>query len=195
MLRLTDRLGTHAQYEVVARPFPKESQVMTPLTRRGIGLLVWSGTAYGVLSLRNLPGEYSHYLCGPWGCLPPIQALLAVHGFWGVVIAPFVWRYARLRTRRELFRAGGWLSSLALLGILCSFAYTWWGLRDYHVRSFVTFYLGRALGGLATQTDLPLVQIWIAGIALIALGLRSNIEVSDAAPENAHSKVASVLDR
>lgn len=61
---------------------------MSPLTRRGIGLLVWSGTAYGVLSLRNLPGEYTHYLCDSWGCLPPIQAVAAMHSFWILVIAP-----------------------------------------------------------------------------------------------------------
>ena len=53
----------------------------------------------------------------------------------------------------------------------------------------------RVLGGLATQTDLPVVQIWIAGIALIALGLRSNIGVSYAAPEKAHLMAAFVVDR
>ena len=46
--------------------------------RRLLNVLLWCVLLYAILSLRNLPGDDSHRLCGPWGCLPPIQALAAV---------------------------------------------------------------------------------------------------------------------
>ena len=50
--------------------------------------IAWALAAFGALSLANLPGEYGHSLCGPWGCLPPLQALAAMHLFWVVVLGP-----------------------------------------------------------------------------------------------------------
>ena len=61
-----------------------------------IGLFVWGGLLLACLSLRHLQALNQHSVCGPWGCGPPTNALLAVHVGWTAVIWPpllyFPWR-------------------------------------------------------------------------------------------------------
>ena len=52
------------------------------------GMTLWSGLLFGSLSVANLPGDWGHGICGPWGCGPPMQALVACHFAWLVVLAP-----------------------------------------------------------------------------------------------------------
>jgi hypothetical protein len=35
--------------------------------RLALGAAVWAAAAFGVLAINNIPGDYSHALCGPWG--------------------------------------------------------------------------------------------------------------------------------
>ena len=55
-----------------------------------LGLIGWGLAGYAVLSLGQLPGEFGHSLCGPWGCLPPLQALAAMHLFWALALLPLI---------------------------------------------------------------------------------------------------------
>ncbi len=53
-----------------------------------LGLTVWSAGVFGALSVANLPGDWEHGICGPWGCGPPLQALVACHLAWFLVLTP-----------------------------------------------------------------------------------------------------------
>ena len=50
---------------------------------------VYGVGAFGALQLGRL--ELGHSICGPWGCGPPTEALLAMHCFWlvSLLVAAF----------------------------------------------------------------------------------------------------------
>lgn len=134
--------------------------------------VLWGPAMFAMLKIADIPGELHHSLCGVWGCLPPLQALVAVHLFWLMFLAPA----AALANLWLSPKAARWLGILAIGG---SFALTavvvvsdlnvWMGRvpTDLHV------YAGRrALFALATHKDLPLVQLAAAGSLCWLLGWR-----------------------
>ena len=145
---------------------------MTSLTRYGIGGLVWAGIAYGVLSLRDLPGDYSHRFCGPWGCLPPLQAVAAMHGFWIlVVVPPSAWaiRAAQPRTLRAI----GWsLTTLGIGGIGIVLAWESWTWTHRYGAGWADHLPQRLLAATITTTDVPLLQCLAVGVVLSVTGRR-----------------------
>lgn len=131
------------------------------------GLVAWAAALIATLSIANVPGHWGHGICGPWGCGPPLQALVACHSAWIVLLLPptlwMRWRYSM-----GLCRQVGWLVlGIALAGIvglgLCealaslSHADTW--RRPYLVQriGFV----------LITLVDVPLTQFVAVGVALL----------------------------
>jgi hypothetical protein len=48
----------------------------------------WGLTLAGTLSIASLPGDWGNSICGAWGCGPPLQALVACHASWVVVLIP-----------------------------------------------------------------------------------------------------------
>jgi hypothetical protein len=123
----------------------------------------WGLTAFGALQVADLPGEFSHALCGPWGCLPPVQALAAMHLFWFILLVPAsAWLGIRLRPDRSpllgpLLLVTGGVGIAVFVGrdLLAWLAAMPPDLHGYWAR--------RALVSLALQTDLPLVQVLLAG--------------------------------
>jgi hypothetical protein len=138
--------------------------------RRLLNVLLWCVLLYGILSLRELPGDYSHRLCGPWGCLPPIQALAAVHGAWTLVIATAVAWFLRTRSPRTLRRTGVVLTCLGAggLAVLAGHDLSTWPLRASDGAG--AYLPQRLLCSIAMATDLPLVQTTIAGAATWYVG-------------------------
>ena len=131
--------------------------------QRLLKVLSWFLLLYGILSLRDLPGDYSHRLCGPWGCLPPIQALAAIHGAWTLVMGTAVRRLLRTRSPQKLKHAGIVLTCLGAAGLVlfASHELSTWPLRDSSGAG--TYFFPHLLCSMAMATDLPLVQITIAG--------------------------------
>jgi hypothetical protein len=142
--------------------------------RRLLNVLVWCGLLYGILSLRELPGEYSHRLCGPWGCLPPIQALAAVHGAWAFAIVTGVAWFFRTRSPRTLRHAGAVLTCLGAggLAILVGYELSNWPLAASNAPD--AYLPQRLLFSVAIATHLPLVQITIAGTATWYIGIEKS---------------------
>jgi hypothetical protein len=141
--------------------------------RRLVNILLWILALYGILSLRGLPGDYSRPCCGPWGCLPPIQALAAVHGAWALVTATAVPWLIRTQPARTLRCAGIVLGGLGASGLVVITGHdlSIWPL-DVSTDA-PTYRAQHLLCSIAMATDLPLVRTAIAGAVTWYVGTHS----------------------
>ncbi len=74
----------------------------------------WAVSLYLALFLAHLPGDWGGWMCGPWGCAPPLQAVLACRLAWLLVIAPIVLLSCQRLARRRLVAFGAGLIAAAL---------------------------------------------------------------------------------
>ncbi len=143
--------------------------VITPsLSRIGIGLTVWAASLFAALAIRDLPGDWGHAICGPWGCGPPLQALLACHMAWLIILAPPAALLARSTqiSAHGLRRFGAFLCVLAALFVAAAVIYqglTWWPSESQWQRGF---FWRRCAFVLATTVDLPVAQLLLVGLYL-----------------------------
>lgn len=133
----------------------------------------WSGVAYGALSLRLIPGDYSHPFCGPWGCLPPIQALAAVHAFWIVAIGPPTHWSSRVMGPRANRLVGQLISALAIIGLVITICGGSSSRPTNPGTHGVLARFGVSMVAVATQVDVPLIPLLMAGAVLWRRGIRS----------------------
>jgi hypothetical protein len=139
---------------------------MSQTLRLGLGLLAWSGLARGVLEFRRIPGEYTHSLCGPWGCSPPLQALVAMHGFWVLAtVPPAVWAI-RTQSPGRLRLIGGVLVATALVGLVGVLGWESWVWTHRFSGRWGDYLPQRVAMAVATSADLPLLQVLVAGVAI-----------------------------
>ncbi len=129
-----------------------------------VGLLTWGTAAYGVARLHELPGGYLGFLCGPWGCLPTLWSLVAMHGSWCLALVPIVALFsARLSTSR-LRMAGTILIVIGILGtvvLLSTAGWQWLSERESLWRYTPAFMLFE----LVKQVDFSPIPIALAGLA------------------------------
>lgn len=131
-----------------------------------LGMVVWSGLLFGSLSVANLPGDWGHGICGPWGCGPPTQALIACHLAWLVALAlPAVFI---LRTSRRMrLRVGLFLTVLSLAVLLSVVVYqrlSWWPVASQWQRPF---FWQRCAFCIATAVDVPVAQTLAVGLVIL----------------------------
>jgi hypothetical protein len=137
-----------------------------------LGVLGWALAAYGVLALGSLPGDFGHSLCGPWGCLPPLQALAAMHLFWGLLLLPLVvWGLAKGQPGQLRF-VGGLLVLASGLGIVVVAGWDLWSWLPAMPPELRGYWARRALYTVVTLSDVPLVQVLLAGAVCWSAGLR-----------------------
>lgn len=159
------------------------------LAKVAAGLLVWATCLFGVLQFGPSVGQglHMHGLCGPWGCAPPVSALITWHGFWLVLVAPLMVLIA-LSWSPEVLRRVGLV--LALFGIL--------GVAGIGVREAVnslrslgegepTYFVRRFLFSIVTLVDVPLITITLAGF--VAWGA-ARMKKPPRSPSNRVSSVA-----
>jgi hypothetical protein len=148
--------------------------------------LGWAGATFGVLAIERIPGDYAHGYCGPWGCLPPLQALVAIHGFWlMMLLPPTSWLIARASPPR-LWATGVLVFWIGIFGLtlvagrgLTSWLDTAGEFRRYAGQRFL--YL------VVTTTDLPFCQLALAGLVLWLVGRHR--DVSSRSPVNGETSV------
>ena len=144
---------------------------MSPRIRLLVLGSAWTAATFGVLSLERIQGDYSHAYCGPWGCLPPLQALAAMHGFWLMLfLLPTTWLLASASPTR-LWLAGVsalWIGTFGLV-VVAGRALTSWLEMAEEMPRFVGH---RLLYGVITATDLPFAQLALIGVALWLVGRR-----------------------
>ncbi len=131
-----------------------------------LGLLSWAAAVGGAAAMANIPGDWGHGLCGPWGCAPPLQALVSCHLIWCLVLFPLAVLAAGQLSHCWLHRLGVMLLAAGLGGVLMLAMidlFTWWPhVPDVYRRYFAH----RCLFQVATLVDVPLTQTAVAGLAL-----------------------------
>jgi hypothetical protein len=134
-----------------------------------IWLLVWGAAVYVSLMIYFIPGEFSHSICGPWGCYPDIQPLAALHTAWlaGIILpAVLAARSLPVRWARRLGWATTALGAMGLAVVTCREALTWLPEVPEEWRGF--FHL-RMVYTVAMLVDVPLLQLVLAGIVICVI--------------------------
>jgi hypothetical protein len=133
--------------------------------------VAWLAAAVASLSVAAIPYDVGESLCGVWGCFPPITALAAMHLFWCVVFGAIVWaarrwRPASLRVCGMILLLIATAATAVAVGRDLSEWLEWMPAVERH------YWPRRVAYFLLTQSDLPLVQSLMAGLAGIVLGGR-----------------------
>lgn len=134
----------------------------------GLGVVTWFGAVYGALSLSYVRSSWSGVLCGPWGCTAPLEAIVACHLAWLLVLLPGVAAIRQFGSSRHLKIAGRGLLGCALLGMLL----LW--INQFRSNSFSWFPHMWKLTGLAiiSEVDFPVVPSLLTGIVTLVLRSR-----------------------
>lgn len=145
-------------------------------------LALWSLALFGILQVHQFEGLFGHAVCGPWGCGPPVSALVGYHGFWFLLLLPIT---AILKHRlpsansRSLGFGCVLLSAVGLVSLLLID-----GLNNSAAENYP---LQWCAFRVATFVDLPLVQIGLAGIWMVFTSQKSPIVETFETDEQANS--------
>ena len=146
---------------------------MSSSTLRIMGWLILSGgLLYGSAAIADWEADLGHGICGPWGCGPPLQALIACHLAWLSVLGPAALALASspkfspqaLRTIGLVLIA---LAVLSLIGTLAHQLLVWWPQTSEWHRPY---FLHRYGFTIATTVDRPTVQVLLIGLTLWRVG-------------------------
>ena len=127
--------------------------------------LVWGGLLLAVLSTYEAQGFAEHSVCGPWGCGPPTNTLVAIHGAWAIVLwPPLFYLPWRLHLSRKTIKiASTVLMTVGLMGMLG--IATWqWTVWLPNASAWARDYIWQRCGFvIVTASDWPLLQLFFAG--------------------------------
>ncbi len=130
-------------------------------------VLLWGAGLYGVLQVRQVESLNVHGICGPWGCGPPVSALISWHGFWLLLVVPVVGLTVRRCSATWLWRIGLAVTGvglLALVAIAIWQALTW---LPQVSEGQPTYFVQRYLFMVITLVDVPVIPITLAGLAAL----------------------------
>ncbi len=137
---------------------------------RYVPWLIWGIVLWGVLRIGELPWPTTHDICGPWGCGPPLPALVACHAAWLVIFAPIAY-FVPVRLSCTHSRLIGWsmmgLAVLGLVGVGVFEAVTWLPAVDHSIRPY---FPRRWAFVVVTLTDVPLLQTIALGACFAWVG-------------------------
>lgn len=132
-------------------------------------LALWAAALWGALALRHAPGDWGHSVCGPWGCGPPAQALLAIHLAWLLLLLPpSVATAASSRVPRPAKRlVAGCLATsgvVALVGVIGYQLLVWLPQASQYARGYL---FQRCLFAVVTTIDFPALQTLAIGVWML----------------------------
>lgn len=125
----------------------------------------WAVALLLALQVATLPGDWEHSVCGPWGCGPPVQALVGWHLAWLVLLLPMAWSARRL-PRRVRNACGLSVMGLAVTGVLLIAWREWVEWLPQVSESLQQYYPHRVGFVLVTWVELPLLELFPAGLLL-----------------------------
>jgi hypothetical protein len=133
---------------------------------------LWGLTAYASLKIAELPGNWGHGLCGPWGCAPPIQSLVACHLAWLATllfVTEILLGYKYKSLNSWLFYGTMASAGLLLTGLI-SYEYVMWYLKVSEYQK--SYFLQRIGFSISTHIELPIIQlVMTSGWLLLRKGL------------------------
>ena len=139
---------------------PLSSLSISRVALWAMGLAMWLLAMLAALRVSQLDVRFTHLICGPWGCGPTLQALVACHLFWLILLAPpatVAAHYSDISTVRlvALTAIGAAIATLA--GVAIHEAITWLpqGQGSYFIQ--------RCLFVVVTTIELPIVQLLLLG--------------------------------
>ncbi|QDS96135.1 hypothetical protein FF011L_49420 [Roseimaritima multifibrata] len=142
-----------------------------------MGSLLWAGGILAALAIPSLVLADDHSICGPWGCGPSTDALVAMHLAWIAAIWPplffLPWRLGW--SRKTISRLGALLAIGGFAGVLAVVMWQWIVWRPT-ANEFIRPYTWQRCGFvLAGAVDWPTIQALVAGIVLwVHAGPRPN---------------------
>lgn len=139
---------------------------------RSAGLFVWGLVLTGTLSIAQWPGDWGHSVCGAWGCGPPLQALVACHSSWLVVLLPMTVIALQKVSERTLRFSAVIALSLALVGLsgLAVHEYLTWYVRASAWQR--PFYWRRVGFVVLTTVEVPMMQTLVLSLLLLFAAAR-----------------------
>lgn len=159
---------------------------MSVSTRRiAIGLIIWGACLVGALSIWAWPGDLGHGICGPWGCGPPLQALIACHLAWFVALVPPAMLLTSSRhTSGRLLTVSGlvlvMLSATGFLAVLAHQSLVWWPQATQWQQPYFWQRYGFTI---VTTIDFPLAQVVVIGVALTCIGCQRSRRSATGTPQ------------
>ncbi len=136
-------------------------------TQLAFALGLWGTGVYGSLQLQYLPWPVDHGVCGPWGCGPPTEALIACHIGWLAMLAGPTWLMTRLtpvRVQRFIGIMAATVALGGLVGVALHEAFIWWPQAGEWSRPY---WFHRYLFCVVTLVDAPLLPTLLCGSWLI----------------------------
>lgn len=138
-----------------------------------LAVAVWAMALLAALQIHHYPqaGEWIGFdICGPWGCAARPEALVGYHSFWLVLLAPPAF-WAGIRASPSVASRAAW----ALVGVGAGLTLSIAGGAVYDClangpENLRQYWLQIAGFTLASSTDVPAVQIAVAGLAFAAGG-------------------------
>jgi len=129
----------------------------------------WLTAALAAVLVATIPYDPGESLCGPWGCFPPVLALVSMHLLWFVALGAGTWAVARWLP--GLLRPLGFV--LLLTGVVATGVYVtndlvqWLSRMSDDLRPFWPKRVGYRL---LTLSDVPLVQSTLVGTLCVVRG-------------------------
>lgn len=135
--------------------------------------LTWGAAMAGVLQLRHLSGSWSHLICGPWGCGPPLEAVLTCHLVWFLLLMPAVLGIASYLDPAAVRTCGGIATGLGIMGLIG--VAIWVGVSWLPQVSALDhkYVLQKYAFTVACLVDVPIVQFTVCGGFLLACAQRA----------------------
>ncbi len=117
----------------------------------------------GAILIGTFSFSWSHLACGPWGCGPRAEDLLACHLFWIVLLcAPM---YGLMHCSGAFCTTAGYVltgvGGLMLCGVVIFELITWLPAVDSSLYAYLP---QRLLYSVATFVELPMLQFLLFGI-------------------------------
>ena len=142
----------------------------TLIWRWSAALVAWGFALTATLSVANSRSDWGHSVCGPWGCGPPLQALVACHAAWIVVLVPPTLLMRRRLSPGVRWKTGWIVVAIGMVGIIglgLSESLSWLSHADEWQRRYLPQRIGFKL---VTLVDVPLMQLVVVAVALLVRG-------------------------
>lgn len=141
------------------------------VAKRCLLFTVWGFILTGSLSIANWPGDWGHSVCGAWGCGPPLQALVACHLSWLVLLIPPGFLLIRWVSPRAVLLVGMTGLTLGLLtaGAIAIHEHLTWAAQvsDWQQQ----FYWQRVGFVILTTVEVPLLEFTCLSTAILLWAL------------------------